>query len=289
MELRHLRYFTAVAEEMNFHRAADILNISQPPLSLTIKQLEEEIGTQLFKRIGRTIRLTRAGKAFLEYARSALQDAETAKENAFLLGTGKKGILKIGFISSAVTGILQNIVLQSRRKNPDIKLDISQSINGRLGNQVLSGEYDIALMRYPEYLPDNIAIRHLTKENWCAAVRPDHPLAGLRAATIKKLAEEEIIFYPRYNNPGGYDDVMTLFSVKNLTPNIVQEAPEQMTIAGLVASGLGVGIVPACMANIKLKGLEHVPIEGTKDRTGFMIIHRNDNDLLIDEFIATLE
>jgi DNA-binding transcriptional LysR family regulator len=288
MELRHLRYFVAVAEKMNFHQAARHLNISQPPLSLTIQQLEEEIGTQLFNRIGRSIRITRAGEAFLEYAKNALKDAEAAKQNAFLLGAGKKGVLKIGFVSSAVTGILQNIVLHSRQKNPEIKLEISQAMNSKLAEQVLAKEYDIGLLRYPEYMPGNIIAHRLTQEHWCAAVRKDHSFARLRSVTIKKLAKEQIIFYPRYNNPAGYDDLMNLFSAHGVKPNIIQEAPEQMTIAGLVTSGLGVGIVPACMAKIKIDSLTHIPIQHTLYRTGFMIIHRDESDQLIEEFVSLI-
>lgn len=288
MELRHLRYFIAVAQEMNMHRAAKRLNISQPPLSLTIKQLEEEIGTQLFDRVGRAIKITRAGEDFLCYAQEAIQQSEIAKQHARLIGEGKKGVLKIGFISSAVSGMLQEIVLNARQETPDIQLKLSQSVSGRLGEKVINKTYDIGLIRHPEYLPEGIISRELTREHWCVIFRKEHCFSQLKSVSIEQLAHEDIIFYPRYNNPAAYDDLMQIFSEKGVKPNIIQEALEQMTIAGLVSSGLGVGIVPACMQSIHVSGIKYLPIEGTENQTGFSIIYRDEGDPLIETFLGCL-
>jgi DNA-binding transcriptional LysR family regulator len=124
MELRHLRYFVAVAEEMNIHRAAERLNISQPPLSLSIQQLEQEVGAELFTRKGRGIQITRAGEVFLERARFILAQSKEAAKEACAIGQGQRGTLKVGFISSAVTGILQETISPFQKKYPDIRLDI---------------------------------------------------------------------------------------------------------------------------------------------------------------------
>lgn len=288
MELRHLRYFIAVAEEMNIHKAAKRLNISQPPLSLTIKNLEQEIGTDLFKREGRGITITRAGKQFLEQAKNIVYEVETAKQDAHLIGVGKKGILKIGFISSAVTGILQDIISNFRQEQPDIHLTMSQSVNNLLSKKVLSSEYDIGLLRLPEHFPEGLIIHEMKKESWSIACHKTHSLSKKKIITFKDLEKEDLIFYPRHNSSAGYDDMMQLFKHHGVIPNIIQEATEQMTIAGLVTSGIGIGIVPTCMSKIPMKNLVHKPLKDTKNRTGFAIIHRHEPDEIVNCFIKTL-
>jgi DNA-binding transcriptional LysR family regulator len=288
MELRHLRYFIAVAEEGNMHKAAQRLHISQPPLSLSIKQMEEEIGTPLFDRIGRIIQLNNAGKTFLEHAHRTIKDHKDAMENARLIGEGKQGIVKIGFISSAITGILQQLVSTSIVENPDIELDISQSVGGMIGDQILSEEYDIGLVRYPENIKNGLASKALTKEHWDIVFPECHHFKELQTVTIKDLKNEKLIFYPRWNSPSGHDDIMSLFHEKGITPNIVQEAPEQMTIAGLASVGLGIGIVPSCMRNISMKGLCHRTIEGTKERTGFSLLYKETPSPLVRTFLNSI-
>lgn len=288
MELRHLRYFVTVAEEMNVHSAAKRLHISQPPLSLSIKQLEEEIGTLLFERKGRSIYITRAGKNFLNEAKKILKDVDTAKNTTKLIGSGKKGVLKIGFISSSITGVLQDIVKASRKSNPEIILELEQAVAGPLETRILSGQYDIGIDRYPIKNLEGLTSQRLTKEGWSAVFPIKHPFAKLKSVSINQLAKENLVFYPYYNSPLGHSSIMGLFDKKGLTPHIVQEAPEQMTIAALVASGIGVGIVPACMANIEMAGISHRHIQGTTDMTGFSLLRRDEEDRLVQNFIENL-
>ncbi|MBI1326514.1 MAG: LysR family transcriptional regulator [Alphaproteobacteria bacterium] len=285
MELRHLRYFVAVAEEMNIHRAAARLNISQPPLSLTIQQLEEEIGTPLFDRVGRAIEITCAGEEFLVQARRILNDASHAKIAARLVGDGKTGVIKFGFISSAISGVLQNIVQAARAKLPAVVLDIAQGVNGDLPQQVVDGVLDVALIRLPENLPSGLEIFEFAREGWSIACTKTHRLAKKNSVTVEDLVGEKLIFYPRYNSPGGYDAMMRFFLENKVTPDIIQEAPEQMTIAGLAASGLGVGLVPDCMATIPVRGLVYKHLNGTEGQTGFALIYRKRPDKLITHFV----
>lgn len=289
MELRHLRYFIAVAEEMNVHRAAERLHISQPPLSLTIKQLETELGVALFTREGRGIQITRAGQIYLQYARKILSDAETASEQVRQSHLGLTGRIKIGFASSAITGPLQKSVSAFKAQYPDVIVDMEQMTNATIPQRLIDKDIDIGLVRVPEYIPDTLMVKDMTKECWCVALPEHHELTKNGAVTIKDLADIRLIFYPRWNNPGGYDDVMNLFREKDVEPRIYQEAPEQMTIAGLVASGVGVGIVPECMATIKIPGVIHRPIKGTKNRTGFAVVTCMDDDLLIQNYLGVLQ
>lgn len=286
MELRHLRYFVAVAEEMNVHRAAARLHISQPPLSLAIQQLEEEIGTSLFTRQGRGIQITRAGETLLEKACAILEQARQAAETTRLVGEGKSGTLKIGFISSAISGILQQTVAAYRSACPDVILHLEQSVSSQMEQRLLAREIDIGLIRLPEYISDEIDVQEAAKESWMAALPARHPLAKKKNVRIPDLASERLIFYPRWNSPAGYDAMMQLFERHGVTPHIHQEAPEQMTIAALVAAGMGIGLVPECMARLRLPGIIHKPIAGTRNKTGFAFIARKDGELLVKSFLS---
>ncbi len=122
------------------------------------------------------------------------------------------------------------------------------------------------------------------RESWCAALPEGHGLAKQDAVSLKELAAERLIFYARWNSPAGYDDVIEMFKEKNVTPLIYQEATEQMTIAGLVASGMGIGIVPECMSRIKIPGVVHRKIKNTKNRTGFIFLSRKEKDVFVENF-----
>lgn len=287
MELRHLRYFVVVAEEMNMHRAAARLHISQPPLSLAVRQLEEDIGAALFTREGRGIQITRAGEAFLKKARKILEESHQATEEARQIDSGKTGTLKIGFISSAVTGILQQSVAAFRQSTPDVVLTMEQGVAGRIEKELLAGNVDVGIVRIPHYHSNEIAIHEITREAWVLALPTRHPLTRKKEIRFSNLAGHPLIFYPRWNGPASYDDVMGLFKKHDVMPNIVQEAPEQMTIAGLVAAQIGIGIVPACMAKIKVAGITHKPLAGTKNKTGFAFLTRKEEDSLVKSFLST--
>ena len=285
MELRHLRYFVAVAEEMNVHRAAQRLNISQPPLSLTIKQLEEEIGAELFTREGRGIQITRAGKIYLTHARKILADTDDAAEQARQSHQGITGTLRIGFISSSITGVLQRTVAAYKKKYPGVLLDMQQSNNSAIPLLLEDGRIDVGIMRIPESLSEKFRVQEIERECWCVALPERHRLEAQDQVSIKELDGERLIFYPRWNSPLGYDDVINMFKEKGVTPYIYQEATEQMTIAGLVASGMGIGIVPECMSRIKIPGVSHRKIRNTKNRTGFAFVSSRERDTLAENFL----
>lgn len=285
MELRHLRYFVAVAEEMNIHRAAERLHISQPPLSVAIQQLEEELQTLLFTREGRNIQITKAGEFFLLEARNILAQLEQSCFQTKQVGEGKAGIIKIGFISSSVTGILQQLVSQYKVLYPNVQIDLKQYSGNRVIRKISSKEIDVGIERFPINLPNELKMNVMVKEGWFAAINKSHPLSKKKIIKVTDLKNEALIFYPRWNSPVSYDDVIDIFTKKNITPNIVQEATEQMTIAALVASDMGIGVVPETMKKIKVDNIVHVPIEGTKNRTGFGLISRQDHDVLVHQFL----
>jgi len=286
MELRHLRYFVAVAEEHNIHRAAKRLNISQPPLSLTIKQLEEELGIDLFTREGRGIQITRAGASFLDHAREILHAADKAKSQARSVGQGVSGTLKIGFVSSTITGILQDSVTAYKKNYPSVMIELEQSTNQKIPELLLKRQIDLGILRIPEIFPSGIDSQEASRESWYLAIPQKHPLLSIRRKmTVKDLRDIPLIFYPRSNTHRGFDDVMDLFKKSKITPTIVQQATEQMTILALVAAGGGIGIVPECMSKIKIPNVVYRPLDGTQGRTGFSFVFRDEEDPLIKRFL----
>ena len=291
MELRHLRYFVAVAEEMNIHRAAERLNISQPPLSLTIKQLEEELEVTLFNRVGRGIEITRSGRFFLERAKAILSKVDKAVIATKHIHEGKSGTIKIHFISSAVTGILQSIVSKQRVCHPDIDLDLQQSTANKIFDDLLTEDIDIGIIRLPLplNLPEGLEVVRVSSESWFVAINTVHPLAQKERVDVEDLSGEPLIVNPRWNSPIAYDDMIKYFQERGVEPYIIQEATEQMTIAGLVASGIGIGVVPQCMSQIKVDGVTHKKLVGTKGMTGFCLAIRDDHDVLVDSFLKTIE
>ncbi len=286
MELRHLRYFVAVAEEMNIHRAAARLNISQPPLSLTIKQLEEEIGVELFSREGRGIKITRAGEAYLLHAKQILADSARAVSDVLSIGKGITGTLKINFVGSSATGILQNTIAAYKKKYPNVALQLQQSNTHKIPSSVLSRKCDIGILRLPEKLPAGVKIGKAVQEDWYLALPKGHRFISQKSISVNQLKDEKLIFYPRNDNPDSYDDVMKMFASRNIVPQIYQEADEQMVIAGLVASGMGIGLVPECMSRIRIDGVVHRPLRDAKTKTGFWFVHRDgEGDVLVKNFL----
>ena len=289
MELRHLRYFVAVAQEMNIHRAAERLNISQPPLSVTIQQLEAELGVALFNREGRGIQITRAGSNFLSKARDILANVEDACHHVQEIESGIVGTLRVGFISSAVTGLLQNVVMAHRKAHPKVTLELEQSVGSRIEQQVRDKKIDIGFVRYPVSIASDLNVLKVSTESWYAALPQDHALSKKKQLSIEDLHEQAMIFYPRWNAPEGYDDLIRRLDEANVKPNIILETSQQMTIAGLVGSGMAMALVPQCMFNIKVPNVIHRPVLGMEECTGFCIVTRKEDDKLVAQMLDIIK
>ena len=285
MELRHLRYFVCVAEQLNFRRAASMLNISQPPLSMQIRDLEYELGCTLFVRQQRKVTLTDAGRLFLPKARAILQEAANAKRDVLLAKQGIVGRMSIRFMSSAVTGKLQDIVSRYKARFPDVLLDLEQSTVDIIRDDVRRGDIDIGVIRLPAYTPEDIEAVTIMKESYFVALPKGHALAKKKEISVRDMAQMGMVIYPRNTVSGSYDDIMELFASEGVVPNIVQTAVEQLTIAGLVATGMGYSIVPECMVHIKVPGVVHRPLKGGRNRTGMALIFRRDAGALIRNFV----
>lgn len=259
IELRHLRYFVAVAEELHFGRAAARLNISQPPLSQQIQILEQQIGARLFARTNRSVSMTAAGKQFLADARQILMQVEEAAARAARLHHGETGELRIGFTSSApFIQAVSDTLSRFRRQYPDVHLQTRESNTREQIAPLNEGALDLGLMRKTQ-LPDTLDWQVILREPLLAMVPRDHRLAQCDAVTLAELVQEPLVFFDPRVGTGLYDDILGLLRPYG-APIITQEVGEAMTIIGLVSAGLGVSILPASFKKVQLNEMRWLPI-----------------------------
>ena len=288
MELRHLRYFIAVAEELHFGRAAERLGISQPPLSQQIQALEEEIGARLFERTNRRVELTDAGRLFLDESRQVLAQVDKAVLLARRAHLGELGELKIGFTSSApFTSTIPSSIRAFRKAYPDVDLDLQEMSSRQVLKALLEESLQVGVIR-PLALPDAVHWVELFREPLVAVLRADHPLAAGSedGLAIAALAEEPFVFFPRSYGTGLYDQVIALTRQAGFSPRIAQEASEAMTIIGLVSAGLGVSILPASFRRTRVDGVVYRTLSDPEATTAVWLVRRqNEGSPLALSFI----
>ncbi|MBH9313363.1 LysR family transcriptional regulator [Pseudomonas aeruginosa] len=288
MELRHLRYFIAVAEELHFGRAAERLGISQPPWSQQIQALEEEIGARLFERTNRRVELTDAGRLFLDESRQVLAQVDKAVLLARRAHLGELGELKIGFTSSApFTSTIPSSIHAFRKAYPDVHLDLQEMSSRQVLKALLEESLQVGVIR-PLALPDAVHWVELFREPLVAVLRADHPLAAGSedGLAIAALAEEPFVFFPRSYGTGLYDQVIALTRQAGFSPRIAQEASEAMTIIGLVSAGLGVSILPASFRRTRVDGVVYRTLSDPEATTAVWLVRRqNEGSPLALSFI----
>ncbi|MGV5329913.1 LysR family transcriptional regulator [Pseudomonas aeruginosa] len=288
MELRHLRYFIAVAEELHFGCAAERLGISQPPLSQQIQALEEEIGARLFERTNRRVELTDAGRLFLDESRQVLAQVDKAVLLARRAHLGELGELKIGFTSSApFTSTIPSSIHAFRKAYPDVHLDLQEMSSRQVLKALLEESLQVGVIR-PLALPDAVHWVELFREPLVAVLRADHPLAAGSedGLAIAALAEEPFVFFPRSYGTGLYDQVIALTRQAGFSPRIAQEASEAMTIIGLVSAGLGVSILPASFRRTRVDGVVYRTLSDPEATTAVWLVRRqNEGSPLALSFI----
>ncbi|MBY3037466.1 LysR family transcriptional regulator [Rhizobium laguerreae] len=263
MELRHLRYFLAVAEEGNFTRAAGKLGIGQPPLSQQIRDLEREVGAALFHRVPHGAELTAAGAAFLGEAKASLAAAEKAKLAAQSANRGETGRLSLGFTASAAFNpVVSTTIRRFRARWPEVQLSLTEMNTLALMQKLERGELDATFMRPSLDDPAGIRLRRLPDEPMVIALPASHLLARRSKLPLAALADEPFILFPRLVGLSLYDDVVLACRRAGFELTVAQEAPQISSVVNLVAADLGVSIVPASISQIKLEGVAYRPIEG---------------------------
>lgn len=243
VELRHLRYFLAVAEEKHFGRAADRLHMAQPPLSSQIKQLEAELGTVLLERTTRKVELTEAGALLMERARQILAEVEATRTDVAEVGRGAAGVLRVGFSGTATYRLMPEIVRVARERFPLVRLQISgEMLTPQMEEALLENRLDAAILRPPVQSAD-LSIDPIQESRIVVALNRQHPLANQTGPIdTHELADENIVGYPRGSSVSSV--VSELTRRAGFRPRIVQEATETSTLIALVGAGLGAAFVP---------------------------------------------
>jgi DNA-binding transcriptional LysR family regulator len=290
MELRHLRYFVAVAEERHFTRAAERLGIGQPPLSQQIQQLERELGARLFRRLSRGVELTEVGQVFLGDARATLAAAEQALINARRAARGEFGTLHIGFtVSASFHPFLPQVILQFRESHPEITLTLREGNSSEMLADVRDGRLDLALVRPPSRQFEQLEIEPLFDEDMLIVLSERHPLSTRASLTLAELAGEDFVLYARQTGPGVFDAIVAACRAAGFSPNVTQEAPQMSSTINLVAAGLGVSIVPAAIRSFRAQGVRYLPITGIAPRAPLSLAYRRfERAGTVQRFLAAL-
>jgi DNA-binding transcriptional LysR family regulator len=263
IELRHLRYFVAVAEELHFRRAAQRLHLSQPPLSQQIRKLEQMLGYPLFNRTSRSVSLTSAGGAFFESARRTLRNVQRDIEETRSIGRGEVGSLHIGFVGSSMLTNLPGIFRAYREAYPRVRLQLHESFTARVIAGLENGSLDAGILRDGDPA-EGLNVSTIFAEPFVAVLPASHPRAKQKSISPAALRNEPFVYYPPSAGARAFEKPLAIFEQYGFRPQIVQEASHWLTILRLIGAGLGVSIAPECVRRIATPDVACVPLRDSK-------------------------
>jgi DNA-binding transcriptional LysR family regulator len=280
IELRPLRYFVAVAEELHFGRAAVRLHMTQPPLSQTIQALESALGHALFVRSNRSVALTPAGTALLPEARRLLAQAHALPELVRQAASGASGRLALAFVSTADYSVLPPFLREFREHYPQVQIELREATTDVQLDDLAQGRIDVGLLipPLPEKSGSELAWLPVLSESLILAAPKGLPaLAGKGPVALKAVADLPLIIFPRRIAPAFHDAILATFHEAGLTPRIGQEAIQMQTIVGLVSAGMGIALVPQSVSNLKRPGVEYKTLRGKTPLVETGLAWRHDN------------
>jgi DNA-binding transcriptional LysR family regulator len=261
LEIRQIRYFLAVAEELHFTRAAEKLHVAQPALSQQIRQLEEEIGAKLLQRTNRRVELTPAGEVFRTRALIAMDQMNRAAAEAAQAGCGEAGGLSIGFVSSAVWGVLPVLLRQFRKKVPRADIELRELEPAEQLRDIRERHLDLGMMHAVLDQPD-LSTFVIARNRLIVALPEKHKAAGKAAESLKSLADEVFLVPKQHASAGFHEFVMSACSQAGLAPPRTQATRLLQTAVALVAGGIGIALVPESFRdNLKIRGIVYRPIQ----------------------------
>ncbi|MER6528617.1 LysR substrate-binding domain-containing protein [Streptomyces sp. NPDC001508] len=262
MELRHLRYFVTVAEELNFTSAAKVLHISQPPLSQQISQLENELGVVLFERTSRRVAVTQAGQVLLNEARRILANVQQFQQIATGVHGKELGApLRLASVSSGFSELLPAIIPAFRDLYPNVILFLSSSDPADQVKHLLDGTLDIGILRTDGSSIQGLDLITIETQEFIAVVPEGHRLSTLQRVPVGALSHEELIILPRRLSPNYVDALVAACRAAGFSPRITHQPEDDQVLLGLVACGLGIGLVPECVSPLRLPGTRYLPLE----------------------------
>ena len=269
MNLRQLRQFVTLAETGNFHRAAEMLHMAQPPLSVSIRKLEEEMGEALFERRSTGVFLTTVGEAMLADARLTLFHAEQCRQAVMDARQGQGGLLRMGIIGSATYALLPELIPSLRERFPKIELELTEATSSEILDGLVSRRFDVGFVRYPVLHPAPFELLPMDRDDFVLAVSEHSPLAAHDAIALSDAARQPFIMYPRDKVPSLSALALMRCQLSGFTPHVAQEAMQVQTIMSLVASGLGVGLVAGVARLVMPRGVKCLAL--TDNPPGFHV------------------
>jgi len=277
VELRHLRYFVAVAEEQHFGRAAERLHMAQPPLSKQIRLLEAELRVTLFERTTRRVELTPAGVLLLDRARAILAGVESAAADAVRAAGGELGSLALGFTGSTTYELLPTLSRVLHEEMPDLRLELfGEMLTPSSVAGLLDGSLDLAFLR-PPVRESALDVHVIRREPLIVALPEGHRLAKQHSVPLSGLAGESFVSYPSHFRSVMHDAVLDVCRKAGFGPRIVHEVGETSTLVAFVAAGLGVALVPASVRHLQITGAVYRPLAGTTEEVALALAYRTDD------------
>ena len=292
LDLRKLRYFLTVAEELHFGRAALRLHLAQPPLTRQISALESELGFRLFDRTSRTVTLTAQGRHFLPYARAVLDQANLTEVIAGKLAAGSAGQLALGYASSiALSDLFSQTIQAFAQRFPDVQLTLVESASSSLYSQVIDGRIDIGMSRLlPENGQTEVQVLSLGGEPLVAALSSDNPLASQDQVTLAELSAYPLIQFPADYGSGLNESVEHLYRRNGLPMRPGPSGRQITSIIALVAAGRGVALVPQCTKTLAKKGVTYRPLTDPEACAQLLILTRTQGrTLLVEAFMGVVD
>jgi DNA-binding transcriptional LysR family regulator len=286
MELRHLRYFAAVAEERHFGRAARRLHMAQPPLSRQIQALEAELGFELFERTRRRVELTAAGDVLLERARRVFEELDRAVGDARRASEGESGRVLIGYVSSLAYAGIAPFLRDFRRRWPDVELGLRELPPQTQIESLKDGRIDVGFLRAPVDDP-GLSRRVVRRERLMIALPGGHPLARHKRLELASLAHEPFVLFPRPRGPAFFDHLIALCRAAGFSPRIAQEAP-QLDLVSLVAAGFGVAILPESLRVLGRRQVALRPIVGDPMTELLAVWRTSDRSPAVARFLEAI-
>ena len=288
MELRHLRYFAVLADELHFGRAAERLAISQPPLSVAIRQLEDAVGARLFERNSKQVRLTPAGQALRASARKLLRQAEEAALEAREVAAGSAGRLRIGFVGAMLYRGLPQALRAFQASHPAVRISLAELNSAEQITDLLHDRLDLGFM-HTARLPQDLASRLLLTEPFVACLPTHHALARQRVLEVGALRDQPFVLFARAASPDYHERLLAICAQSGFLPEVRHEVRHWLAVVSMVAQGLGVALVPQAMQRSALKGAVFRPLDGvTAQSEAYGVWRPGPQNVLVDGLLAEL-
>lgn len=273
--LRAMEQFIAVAEELHFHRAAERLNMSQPPLTSAIRKLEDDIGVTLIERGKRVLGLTPAGKNFIDEARETLRQAEQVVTTTQDAAAGRTGLVRLGYVGSSLYGRLPDVIRDFRESHPDVRLELKEATTAAQVAALRNNALDVGILIPPLVNAEDIEQIPFDHDRLCLAIPKGHPLNKRSNLTLTDLSEEPFILWPMVEGRGFHLQVIRLCANVGFVPTVTQEAHGMHAVLSLVSVGAGVSVVPQSMNGFRGDQISYRPLTGSEPEFDLVLSHRH--------------